>query len=97
MDLPTFDTTSDAPSVTDAVRDHGRKLLPWLPTPPDCEECGAMLYATTTFDPRQVAYVRAWTCNNCDAADRYRDDPDLPPPEPPSRGAPLIREVLNDE
>lgn len=95
--LPTFsDATDAADDVADAVRDHGRTLLPWLPDPPQCEACNSLLYADVTFDPGQVEYVNCWTCRNpeCDAPDRYRDDPDVDDPTPPQRGARQLREVL---
>jgi len=94
MDVPTFsDATDAATDLSDAVRDHGRTLLPWLPDPPQCD-CGALMYADETFDPRYAEYVNCWTCRNCDAPDRYRDDPDVPDPTPPSEGSPILREVF---
>ena len=80
-DLPTF---SDAEDAADRAKQHGRKLLPWLPTPPDCEECGAMMYAGETFDPQEVRYVRCWECKEC-GRQTYRDDPDVGEPEQPRR------------
>jgi hypothetical protein len=94
MDLPTFNDATDA---TDAVRGHGRALIPWLPDPPNCPECDAMLYADVTFDPTMAEYVNSWTCRACDAPDRYRDDPDATAPEPPRRGATALREVFDTQ
>jgi hypothetical protein len=54
------------------------------------------MYADTAWDPQMVEYVNAWTCRNCDAPDRYRDDPDVPDPEPPRRGAPTIRDMFKE-
>lgn len=96
MDLPTFaDASESAQQATDAVRAHGRTLLPWLPDPPTCD-CGALMYADVTFDHGMVEYVNSWTCraDGCDAPDRYRDDPDVPDPEPPRRGATRLREAF---
>lgn len=97
-DLPTFgDAKNDA---TDAVKRHGRTLIPWLPDPMDCPECGALMYASETFDSRQAAYVASWECRagGCDAGDRYRD------PEygeefvaPPREGSGIIREWMRGE
>ena len=69
-DLPTF---SDAQDAADAIQQTARQLLPWLPDPPTCDECGAMLYASETFDPREAMYVASWECRECDASDVYRD------------------------
>jgi RNase P subunit RPR2 len=94
--LPTFsDATDAATDVADAVRDHARTLLPWLPDPPECPQCGALMYADVTFDPKMVEHVNCWTCRNCDAPDRYREDPDVDDPEPPREGAPVLREVFD--
>lgn len=97
MDLPTFEDATDAVSdATDSVRDRSRTLLPWLPTPPECE-CGRLMYAAVTWDPHMVEYVNSWTCHadDCDAPDRYRDDPGVPAPDPPRRGAPALREAID--
>ena len=96
VDLPTFDDVRDGvQSTTETVQAHGRTLIPWLPDPQKCE-CGAMMYATETFDPRQVEYVNAWECRaeGCDAPDRYRHDPGVSAPNPPRRGATQLKEVL---
>ena len=94
--LPTFGDATDAlEAAVDTVQDHGRTLIPWLPDPPRCD-CGAMMYATETFDPRMVEYVNAWECRACDAPDRYRDDP-VPDPAPPRPGATDLKKLLNDE
>lgn len=97
--LPTFDDAGEqAADVADAVREHGRALIPWLPDPPTCEQCGVMRYADVTFDPDMVEYVRSWTCRNdeCDAPDRYREEPaDLPELEGPSEGAPALQEAFD--
>lgn len=69
-DPPTF---SDAQDAADAVRQHGRQLIPWLPDPPRCDACDALCYASETFDPQQAAYVASWECRECDAPDTYRD------------------------
>ncbi|QLG62821.1 hypothetical protein [Halorarum salinum] len=94
-DLPTF---SEAKEAIEDVQEHGRTLLPWLPDPPTCE-CGALMYASETFAPKQAMYVNSWECRNgaCDAPDRYRDDPGVPDPEPPSRGATQLCEVFNSK
>ena len=97
-ELPTFSDAADAAGdVANAARDRGRTLLPWLPDPPTCE-CGAMMYADVTFDPQMAEYVSSWTCRTeeCDAPDRYRDDPNVPDPDPPSEGATQLRETLSD-
>lgn len=94
VDLPTF--TDAKETVEDAARQHGRNLIPWLPTPPECRECSSLLYADVTWDPRMVEYVNSWTCRNqdCTAPDVYRDDPGAPDPTPPSRGANELRKLL---
>jgi len=95
MSLPTFgDETDTTTDVADAVRDHGRTLIPWLPDPPTCD-CGALMYATETYDPQMVEYVRAWECRHCDRPDRYRDDPGIDAPKPPSEGAPALQEMFD--
>jgi len=96
-DLPTFAEASEAASdAVDAVRDHSRTLIPWVPDPPNCPECGALMYADVTWDPRMVEYVNSWACRTdaCDAPDRYRDDPNVADPKPPSEGATQLREVF---
>ena len=95
-DLPTFSDATDAlEGAVDSVQNHGRTLIPWLPDPLTCE-CGSQMYATVTFDPNMVEYVNAWECraDGCDAPDRYRDDPDVPDPDPPRPGAATLKEVL---
>ena len=93
-DLPTFGDVSDGVSdAVDTLQDHGRPLIPWLPDPPRCE-CGALMYATVSWDPRMVEYANAWECRACDAPDRYRDDPGVADPEPPTGGTTQLREVL---
>jgi len=97
MDVPTFDDATDAVSeAAGTARHQGRTLIPWLPDPPTCDECGALLYADVTFDPRMVEHVNCWTCRECDAPDRYRNDPGVPDPDPPCEGAPQLREVFNE-
>lgn len=92
-DLPTF---SDATEAAKAVRQHGRTLIPWLDDPPTCD-CGALRYASTTFDSRQAAYVASWECRECDAPDTYRD-----PAygdgfrEGPSEGSAVVRAWLRE-
>ena len=95
--LPTFDDVREGvQSASDSVQEHGRNLIPWLPDPPNCERCGAMMYATVTFDSRMVQYTNAWECraDGCNGPMRYRDDPNVPDPDPPQRGATQLREVL---
>ena len=70
-DLPTFSEATEEATAT--ARQKARTLIPWLPDPPTCEECGAMLYASTTFDPREAMPVASWECRECDAPDIYRD------------------------
>lgn len=91
-DLPTFSDAADA--AQDAVRHHGRALIPWLPTPPTCEECGALMYASVSFDSHFVEYVNSWECRECDAPDIYRNDPDVPDPEPPREGASFVNDNI---
>lgn len=92
MDLPTFSDATDAAS--EAVNRHGRTLIPWLPDPPTCE-CGALRYASTTFDPVQAAYVASWECRECDAADTYRDpEYEAEMQDGPREGSSIIREHL---
>ena len=81
VDVPTF---SDAEDAAETAKSHGRKLLPWLPTPPDCEQCGAMMYASETYDPQEVRYVRSWKCKEC-GVEIYRNDPGVGDPEQPRR------------
>jgi len=93
MELPTFGDASDvAEDAADAVRGHGRTLIPWLPDPPECHECGSMMYADVVFDPEFAEHVDAWVCQQCDARPQYRDDPQSDDPDPPKRGAPTLRE-----
>jgi hypothetical protein len=93
MGLPTFDDATEAAGeVADTVSGHGRTLIPWLPDPPECHECGSMTYADVVWDPQMVEYVDAWVCQQCDARPQYRDDPQSDGPDPPERGAPALRE-----
>lgn len=94
-DLPTFSDAADsAQAAADAVRDHGRTLIPWLADPPACDACDALMYADVTFDPRLVEYVDCWACREC-GREIYRDDPGEHEPAPPRRGAPAIRDLFN--
>jgi hypothetical protein len=92
-DLPTFSDAKDA--AVDAVAQHGRTLIPWLPDPPTCD-CGALMYASESFDVRQAAYVASWECRACDGPDRYRD-PEYGEEfaDPPREGSPVVREYFD--
>ena len=91
-DLPTF---SDAQDAAEDVARHGRTLIPWLDSPPTCDECGALRYASETYHPRQAAVVASWECRECDAADTVRD-PEYGGEfrEGPSEGSDVVREWL---
>lgn len=94
--LPTFgEATEAAQDAVDAVRDHGRTLLPWLPDPPT-HDCGALMYADWTYDPRQASRVASWHCRECDVH-HYRD-PEFGDGlvEGPRPGATKLREVFDD-
>lgn len=85
-DLPSFgDATQAASDAADSIRNHGRTLVPWLPDPPDCADCGALMYADETYDSGQAMYVRSWACKAC-GREEYRDEPfdqpDLDHPRP---------------
>ncbi len=67
--LPTF---SEAKDTVDTVQQKARTLIPWLPDPPACPECGAMMYAGQTFDSREAMPVASWQCRECDGPDLYR-------------------------
>lgn len=96
--LPTFsDATEAASDAADAVRQRGRTLIPWLSDPPTCDDCGALLYASETFDPVQVCTVASWECRECDAADRYRDPAyGDDRRDGPREGSDRVRAVLRD-
>lgn len=88
-DLPTFADATDA--AEQAVRSHGRTLIPWLPDPPQCPECAALTYADVTFDPREAYHVTTWYCAECDTH-RPRDPeygPDRVPGPRPAGGLDL--------
>lgn len=93
MALPTFGDGDDDVDAADASSSHGRTLIPWISDPPTCD-CGALMFATETYDPRQAMTVRAWECRECDAPDRYRDDFGVDEPDQPQRGATLLQQVF---
>lgn len=90
VDLPSFEDVDD---VGDAVQQRGRTLIPWLPDPQNCPECGSLMYAGETFDPRMVETVACWTCREC-GTETYRDDPVDYEPTGPTAGASKLREAL---
>lgn len=91
--LPTFADATE--TATNKVRQAGRQLIPWLPDPMACPDCGALMYASETFDPREAMYVASWECRACDGPDRYRR-PEYGSEfaDGPSEGSSVIREVF---
>ena len=82
MNLPTFDDAGDA---AEPVANHGRALIPWLPDPQQCPECGALMLADVTFDPHFVEHTPCWSCPEC-GTETYRDEPFDISIAPPRRG-----------
>lgn len=94
MDLPTFDEVRDGATDTlDKAKRHGRTLIPWLPDPLPCPECGSLTYATDAYSANQACYVPAWECRECGV--KMHRDPEYEYETPhPSPGSDAIRNAL---
>lgn len=68
MDVPEFNTDD----VTDAAHETARNLIPWLPDPHTCQDCGTLCKAGRTFDPLLVEATDCWRCPEC-GAEYYRE------------------------
>lgn len=71
MDLPELNKASDA---KEQVGNYARNLVPWLPSPMTCPDCGVLCRADTVYDPRMCEYTEAWVCPSCESR-FYRDEP----------------------
>lgn len=58
----------DAPSVAE----RAKNLVPWLPDPHQCDECGAYCDATHEYVAEQAMQVDIWKCPECESR-YYRD------------------------
>lgn len=63
-----------AEKATETVKSKARgKLLDWLPSPHECDNCGALCEAKHEYVERQAMYMDVWRCPECDSR-YYRDD-----------------------
>lgn len=55
--------------AAEATQSKARNLIPWLPDPHRCEDCGTYCIATQVFDHRTAAFhnraTPAWECPEC--------------------------------
>jgi len=58
-----------ARDATEAVKGRARNLLPWLPDPYSCDECGSLCNAEFVYNPKTAAFDQgacpAWVCPSC--------------------------------
>jgi ribosomal protein L37AE/L43A len=50
----------------ESVRETVRSLLPWLPEPHACGECGAYCEQSVEYVATQAEYLPVWVCPECD-------------------------------
>lgn len=59
----------DDASVTDALKNVGNKLFPWLEHH-TCDACNAVCEPATTYDPNRAAFydgdAPSWYCSECE-------------------------------
>lgn len=65
----------DDSNVSDAVSKATKTLVPWLPDPYTCDDCGVYCDAVRAYDPEQAAFypngeAPAWECPECEATYR---------------------------
>lgn len=70
---------SELSEVAKQAKGTARSLLPWLPDPFECPDCGVFCEATRVYDPQQAAFhpmgmCPAWECPECEMYYR-RDEP----------------------
>lgn len=66
-DLPEF-----ARDTAETVERQGKVLIPWLPDPYTCDDCGAYCDATEEYVDQQAMIVDVWKCPECESR-YYRD------------------------
>jgi predicted RNA-binding Zn-ribbon protein involved in translation (DUF1610 family) len=64
MELPELGTTSEQ------VQEKVKTLVPWLPDPFECPDCGVYTDAERTYDPQRAAFypmgmAPCWKCPEC--------------------------------
>lgn len=73
MDLP------DLSESAETAREGVKNLVPWLPDPEQCPECGQYMDATRAYDSQQAAFhpggmAPAWECADCGVTLRRVED-----------------------
>jgi transcription elongation factor Elf1 len=63
-ELPTLD------GAKDAIQAKAKTLVPWLPNPFECPECGVYTDAERCYDPQRAAFYSmgmapCWECPEC--------------------------------
>lgn len=67
MDLPSL--SADTDSLSD-VSNSVKGLLPWLPDPYRCDDCGVFCEASASYDYQMYEYTPSWECPECNS--KYR-------------------------
>ena len=72
VDLPNLSKEA-AENATEKVKQESRNLLPWLPSPPSCSDCGQLMFAEREYVAEQARPdVAVWKCRECGYRE-YRD------------------------
>lgn len=66
-----MDSLPDLSESAETARESVKNLISWLPDPYECDQCGRLCDAETTYSAQEAAFypmgeVPSWYCPECD-------------------------------